>query len=126
MRKILPVLLVALILTGCAKYPSHYNAVGFVHSNDSSSAFMDFHSFDGDISFKLKIGERLKYSGKLGSGSATVYYDSDGTKKELFKINAGDEVESSIETPGGGSLYIIVETDEKCEDGEMKCEVEGN
>lgn len=123
MKKILPLILIVLILTGCSKYPSHYNAVGFVHSNDSSSEFMDFHSFDGSISFKLKAGEQLEYSGKLDIGSATVYYDCDGSKKELFEINSGEEVDSSVDTPGGGSLYIIVETGEKCEDGEMKFEV---
>ena len=39
-------------LAGCNKYHSKYKAVGFVHSNDSSSATMEFYTFEGRMVFR--------------------------------------------------------------------------
>ena len=96
MKKALSFMVAVLLfsLAGCGKYSSKYNAVGFVHSNQSTSAFMSFYSFEGRMVFQLKsTGEGdLKYSAELESGSATVYYDFYGTKEELFSVNSGNEV----------------------------------
>ena len=72
-----------LSLAGCSKYSPKYKAVGFVHSNDSSSAYMNFYSFEGRMVFRLNSpGEgAVKYSAKLESGTATVYYDYLGTSR---------------------------------------------
>lgn len=115
-----------LSLVGCSKYPSKYKAVGFVHSNESSSAFMDFYSFDGRIAFKLKsTGEGdLKYSAKLESGSATVYYDFYGTKTELFSISSGDEINSHGGYIEAGTVYVIVETNGECQNGNFRFSLE--
>ena len=125
MKKALSFIVAALMilsLAGCSKYSSKYKAVGFVHSNESMSAFMSFYSFDGQMVFKLKsAGEGdLKYSAKLESGNATVYYDYLGTKSELFSISSGDETDSHggyIET---GTVYIIVETNGECRNGQFQ------
>ena len=99
MKKIFILALSALLLislAGCGKYSSSYKAVAFVHSNESDSAFMSFSSFEGRMVFKLKSSAEgdLKYTAKLESGSATVYYDFYGTKDELFKISGGEEIDS--------------------------------
>lgn len=47
-------LIILLLLTGCGKYSSSYKAIGFVHSNSSTSAKMSFYSLDGTMVFKLK------------------------------------------------------------------------
>lgn len=78
MKRIIPLLVSAamlLCLSGCGRYSSSYKAIGFVHSNESNSAFMSFHSFEGRMVFKLKSdGEgELKYSAKLEDGKASVY-----------------------------------------------------
>ena len=121
-------LICVICLSGCSKYISKYNAVGFVHSNDYSSAFMNFQSFEGTIVYTLNPGNdsegELKYSGKLETGNATVYYDCDGTKKELFSISSDGEVDSSIPDPGNKTVYVIVETDGKCENGDFKFELD--
>ena len=65
----------AVCLTGCGQYVSSYKAVGFVHSNESKSAFMDFYEFEGRMVFRLNnIGAagRLTYSAKLESGEISV------------------------------------------------------
>ena len=116
-----------LCLTGCGRYSSHYIATALIQSNDSNSAFMDFYHFKGTIVFKLKIDKHstgtINYSAKLSSGSITVYYDSDGTKKEWFSLHNGESVESSLEGLNKGKVYIIIESDGQCENGELNFKV---
>ena len=118
---IITVCLILLSMAGCGKYTSKYKAVGFVHSNESSAAFMSFYSFDGKMVFKLKsTGEGdLKYSAKLESGTAVVYYDYYGTKTELFSVNSGDEMESHGGYFEAGTVYVIVETSTECKNGDF-------
>ena len=125
MKKIAVLLVSALLLislTGCGKYVMSYKAVGFVHSNKTDSAFMNFYSFEGRMVFKLKSpGEGdVKYTAKLEFGKATVYYDFYGTKQELFSISGGEEVDSHSGYVESGTVYIIVETDGKCENGDFQ------
>ena len=119
----LTVLVITLLsLTGCSTYKSHYKAVGFVHSNESASSYMSFYSFDGRMVFKMKsTGEGdLTYSAKLESGSATVYYDYYGTKTELFSVSAGEEISSHGGYVEAGTVYVIVETDGECKNGDFQ------
>ena len=108
-------------LTGCGKYSSSYKAVAFVHSNETDSAFMSFYSFEGRMIFKLKSSAEgdLKYTAKLESGNAAVYYDFYGTKQELFSISAGEEIDSHGGYIESGTVYIIVETDGSCQNEEF-------
>ena len=132
MRKILLLFAaaaLALSLAGCGRYVSHYHAIGFVHSNESDSAFMSFYSFDGSMVFKLKnrndSGGQLEASAKLESGSAAVYVDDNGTKRELCVVGAGDDVETAAVLSGRGTVYVIVETDGKCMNGDFRFDVSG-
>ena len=112
-----------LVLSGCGKYVSNHSATGFVHTNSSKAANMSFSSFRGSQTFTMQVdaeaGGQIRYSASLEEGAATVYYDTDGTKKELFSIKAGE----SIDAAGGelvkGKLYVIVETTENCKKGEF-------
>ena len=113
-----------LCLTGCSgKYASLYNAIGCVHSNTARSAFLNFAIFEGRMAFTLKSSGQLKASAKLGTGSAVVYYD-DGEKKELFSLGAGEELDSVFGPFANETVYIIVETSEKCQDGEFRFDME--
>jgi len=125
MKKIVILLvsaMLALFLAGCGKYVSSYKALGFVHSNKSDSAYMSFASFEGRMVFRLKSsGEGdLKYSARLESGSAVVYYDFYGDKQELFSISGGEEADSRGGYVEAGTVYIIVETDGSCQNGEFR------
>ena len=107
-------------LSGCGKYTSHYNATAFVHSNESDSAFMSFWKFEGTMVFKLKCksaDEALAWSAKLETGSATIFYDCGDGKTELCALNAGDDLQDVLDELTPGTVYIIVETDGKCETG---------
>ncbi len=117
----------ALCMGGCSKYVSKYSAVGFVHSNTSKSAFMTFYEFGGTMAFRLKCGGssgHIKSTAKLESGSITVYYDSDGTKTEWFTLGGGEETEMTGGPFGDGTVYVIVETDGKCMNGDLRFNVE--
>ena len=117
------VVLGAFILGGCAKYPSSHNASGFVHTNRSKTADMTFSSFSGSQTFTMQAdggeGGQISYSARLESGEATVYYDSDGTKKELFSVRAGENVDAAGGELKKGTLYVIVETSGNCTNGEF-------
>lgn len=116
---------ILLSLAGCGKYTSHYKAVGFVHSNLPDSAFMSFYSFDGRMVFKLKSpGEGdIRYTAKLESGSVTVGYDYGGTRSELFSVKGGEELDSHGGYVESGTVYIVVETDGECRNGDLRFEV---
>ena len=123
-----------LALTACDKYVSSWSATGFVHSNTSDSAFMSFWKFKGTMVLKLKCKdstkEILKYKGNLNNedeeenGTINVYYDIDGTKKELFSLKNGENVEASLDKLNEGTVYIIVETDGRCENGALEFNIE--
>ena len=124
---VLALILFALCLSGCSKYKSKYKAVGFVHSNTSGSAFMTFYEFDGTMVFKLQnrkgMEGQVEYSAKLETGNAAVYYDLGGTKTELFSIREGEEVSSTLGLKGSGTVYMIVQTDGKCQNGEFRFDI---
>ncbi len=114
-------LMILLFPTGCTTYSSSYKAIGFVHSNTSDHAEMSFYSFEGKMVFRLKsAGEGdLKFKANLESGTATVYYDYNGIKSELFSIGPGEELDSHGGYVESGTVYIIVETDGKCMNGDF-------
>lgn len=112
-------------LCGCGKYSSHYNAVGFVHSNESKSAFMNFYEFEGRMVFRLKNtgGGRIDFSAKLESGDAVIYYDCGEGKKEMVSAHPSCDFKSSTPPLKSGTVYIIVETDGKCRNGGFNFEI---
>lgn len=131
-RKIL-VLIVAVmmgvLLTGCSRYTSSYKATILVTTNHSGEASMSFSTFSGTKVFKIKSGNDenvLKCHARLSEGSATVYYDYDGTKRELCTLNSGEEFDESIEIDSNSTIYIIVETNGTAEEGRFEFEVDSS
>ena len=119
--------ILSLCLSGCAKYTSPYSATAFVHSNESDAAFMNFWKFEGRMVFKLKCkdaDETLAWSAKLATGSAAVYYDCGDGKTELCAVSAGDETQSVLEGLKPGTVYVIVEADGHCENGDFHFDIQ--
>ena len=119
-------LTVLLTFGGCGGYASHYKAVGFVHSNETESAFMSFYEFEGTMVFKLKNkdGGALEYSAKLGSGEAEISYDCGNGKTSLSPVKQGDEPAGTTDPLPAGIVYIIIETDGKCGNGDFRFEID--
>lgn len=117
---------ILVLLTSCGKYTSSYKAVGFVHSNGPSSAFMNFYSFEGVMVFSC-TGKRegdISFSARLESGSADIYYDYNGQKNLLFSISGGDEISSDGGYFEKGPVFIIVETNGQCMNGDFKFDLQ--
>ena len=127
MKKLLPVLIFVAVclvcLAGCVKYTSHYSALMMISTNTPKEASVDFSSLKGSKVFKLKSDGVLNYSGKLGTGNATVFYDYNGTKMELFSISSGQEVGPASIKVSPGTVYVIVQTDGRCGDGHFSFDV---
>lgn len=113
-------------LTGCSGYVSSFRATVLITTSTSSSASVEFSTLTGTKVQQMKTkedGATLEYSGKLLEGSMTVYYDEDGTKKELFTIKGGENKEGSVVIGKKGKTYLILETDGKCETGKFTFEI---
>lgn len=127
MKKILPVFVLIVLclacLVGCSKYTSSYSALMLITTNTSKAGSIRFSSFTGTKVFKLQSSGQLNYSAELSGGNATVYYDSNGTKTELFKISSGQSVGPASISVTPGTVYVIVETDGKCESGNFSFDV---
>ena len=123
-QKVIALMMLAACVTlaGCSDYEDSYDAFCHVKSFTDDSAEISFGSFEGTEA--VKIGDDdggccLEYNAKLDKGSLTVYYDNDGTKKELFKLSSGEDIDSKLELDAG-PVNIIIETDEKCEEGSFE------
>ncbi|MCR4926049.1 MAG: hypothetical protein K5917_07150 [Clostridiales bacterium] len=131
MKRILSVLLIAVIIcfsfAGCTKYSSKYTALMMVSSNDSDSASLNFDSFVGTRVFKMKnksnSDKTLEYSGKIEGGNARVYYDNESEKTELFSLATDEQKNSSVTIKKKSTVYVIIEADSKCSNGEFKFEI---
>ena len=127
MKKILPILILVVLclvcLVGCGKYKSHYSALLMVSSNSSKEASVRFTNLFGTKVVKLKSDGVLNYSGKIGTGKATVFYDYNGTKQELFTLESGQEIGPASVKVTPGTVYVIIQTDGKCEEGQFSFDV---
>lgn len=123
-KKLLSLLLVLSLslLVGC----NSYKAIAFVRSKGPKSAWMSFYSFEGKMEYKFKAseGEVLNYSAELEEGSATVYYEYNGEKVELFSISSNESVSSTKKDLPQGKFVIIVLSDGKLTNGSFSFKVE--
>jgi len=133
MRKFIVLVISILLLLSCTmlsgcKYASHFTATILVQSNTSDSGFMRFDSFTGTYVFKFKCTDEssgtLNYNAKLNAGNLKVYYDNGSEKKELFTLSSNETIGSSIDSLKEGTVYVIVETDGKCENGDLQFSLE--
>lgn len=113
--------LMALALTGCAKYRSSCTTIMSTESRDSYFDIYTFYRFEGTKVIELKNEDEsdLKYKASLTEGNINVYYDFGDGKKELFTIKSGETVNNKI-TCQAKSIYLIIEASETCETGNFE------
>lgn len=120
-------LILALGLSGCGEYTSSYKAIAFIHSNEPKSAFMTFGEFEGRMVFRLNNRDggagSINYSAFLESGSADVMISIGGKESSLFSIGSGESISADAGV-GPGTVYIIVETEGKCVNGDLRFALE--
>lgn len=132
MKKVVSVIAVAVMIVLCFtlsacgnKYSSKYSATLLVQTNLSTEGSVSFGSFKGTnvIKFKKRGSEEvyITYVASLGEGKINVYYDYNDEKLNLFDISTNGNLEGRTETfSGDKTVYIIIESDGKCEDGRFE------
>ena len=116
-------LVLCFTLSACGnKYVSRYNAMLMVRTNTSNNASVSFDSFSGTYVIVLKNNSAdevfITYEATLEEGNIKVYYDFDDEKLNLFEIETNGSVDGETETfTGNKTIYIIIESDGKCNDG---------
>ncbi len=93
-----------------------------VRENTSNKASVSFDSFSGIYVIILKNNGAdevyIAYEATLGEGNIKVSYDYNDEKLNLFEIKTNGSVDSKTETfTGNKTIYIIIESDGKCNDG---------
>ncbi len=115
-------LVLCLALSACGKYVSHYSAMLMVKTNTSHKASVSFDTFSGTCVLHLKNNDTdevfITYEATLGQGNIKVYYDFNEEKLNFFEIETDGSVEGRTETfTGNKTIYIIIESDGKCNEG---------
>ena len=116
-------LILCFALSACGNgYSSHYSSGVMTTTNSPSQASVSFDSFSGTYVMKLKNNGAdevfISYDASLGDGNIKVYYDFNDEKLNLFEIGADGSIEGKTETfTGNKTIYIIIESDGKCNSG---------
>ncbi len=122
------VIVLTVIRSGGIRYRSSFTATMMVTTNTSKTMKLSFSTFRGTkvgtLRNKSDAEVQLRFKGKLESGTLSVYYDCDGSKKKLFDLHAGEQVDSVGARIPKGKVTIIVETDGKCEEGKIEVSIE--
>ena len=115
-----------LSLTGCEG--DSWVATIMSESTTKDSSTISFSTFKGKKSVKIKYDGKsegiLKATCSLEKGDMTVYYEKDGVKKEWFTMSSGDEITETVNIPEKGTVKVIFECDEKCEEGDLQFEID--
>lgn len=115
-------------LTSCSIYSSHYSATMLVQSNTSQRASVSFSTLDGRMVFKMKSkadsAGLMNFTASLGEGHLTVKVDCPQAKADLLDLFSGDSYSGQLDDIGAGTVYVIIETDGKCHDGNFNFTLE--
>ena len=123
-------LILSFTLCACgSRYVSNYSASSMKEKNTSNNASVSFGSFSGTYVMKL-VGNGadeafITYEETLEEGNIKVYYDVNDEKLTLFEIETDGSVEGKTETfTGNQTIYIIIESDGKCNAGSFSFALE--
>ncbi len=113
----------SLSLCACSKYQSHFLATGFVHSQSSTHAFMNFYRFKGRMVFSFtgdeERPEELICTGHVKEGTIRVCFDRGEGLVEAFSLSSEKEpLRMSFDLPGE-KMYIVVEAEDTAQNGEL-------
>lgn len=122
-------LILCFTLSSCgSKYVSKYSATMMVRTNTSNKATVSFGSFEGTYVTKLQnkgADAFITYDATLGEGNIKVYYDFNDEKLSLFEIGTDGSKTGKTETfTGNKTIYIIIESDSKCNEGSFSFNLE--
>ena len=133
MKKISFLLLLVLTLVmfcSCAGYVNNYSATILITSCQGDEASMEFDTFKGTYNFKLKgkndSDHTLDCEASLAEGEMKVYIGVGGEKELLFTVKDGESYNDTIilsdKYDNERVVYIILESTDKCVDGDFEFE----
>lgn len=123
-------ILTLLMLCSCQGYVNNYSATVLITSCHGNEASMKFGTFKGTYNFKLKRDDvpehTLDFEGSLAEGNMNVYVGVDGEKELLLTAKGGEFYDETIVLDelydNEKTIYVIIETIGKCEDGDFEFE----
>ena len=136
MKRIAGVIIAAATLVLCfalcacgSGYISNYSSRTMTTTSTSTRATVSFDGFSGTYVMKLnsKGGDEvlISYDATLQEGTIKAYYDFNGEKLNLFEIGTNGSVEGKTEAfTGNKTIYVIIESDGKCNEGNFSFALE--
>ena len=126
---LLALILTLLMLCSCGGYVKSYSATLLITSQINNEASMKFDTFKGTYNFKFRTNEAaehtLEIEASLGEGEMNIYIGA-GDEKELLRTVKGgescDETISLDKYADEKSIYVILESNGKCVDGDFEFE----
>ena len=126
---IFALLLALAMLCSCSGYVKSYSATILITSQINNEASMEFHTFKGTYNFKFRNDDAaehtLEIEASLGEGEMNIYIGA-GDEKELLRTVKGgescDETISLDKYADEKSIYVILESNGKCVDGDFEFE----
>ena len=118
------------MLCSCEGYIKSYAATILITSCQDDEASMRFGTFQGTYNFKLRrdgdICHTLDLEASLTEGEMNVYIGVDGEKELLRTIKGGESCDETIplddKYDDEKTIYIILESTDKCVDGDFEFE----
>ena len=118
------------MLCSCGGYVKSYAATILITSGHGDEASMKFDTFKGSYNFKLKrdgaAEHTLDLDASLGEGEMNVYIGVGGEKELLLTVKGGESYDETItlaeKYDTEKTIYIILESEEKCIDGDFAFE----
>ena len=127
---LLTLILILFILCSCGGYVKSYSATILITSRQGDDADMEFDTFQGTYSFKLRregVAEHtLDFEGALAEGQMDVYIGVDGEKELLHTVKGGESYNKTIaldtKYDNEKTVYILLESTGKCVNGDFEFE----
>ena len=127
---VLALILALFMLCSCGGYVNSYSAFLLITSSHGDEASMEFDTFKGSYNFKLKRDgnpeHTLDLDASLGEGEMNVYIGVGGEKELLLTVKGGESYDETItlaeKYDNEKTIYIILESQEKCTDGDFEFE----
>ena len=126
----LVLLLTLFMLCSCGGYVKNYSATILITSCQGDEASMAFDTFNGTYHFKLRrdgaAAHTVDCETSLSAGEINIYIGVDGEKELLRTVKGGESYNETItlddKYDNEKSIYIILESADKCVDGDFKFE----
>lgn len=123
-------LLTVIMLCSCGGYIKNYSATVMLTSCSGDEASIKFGTFKGTDNFKLTRDGRTEHSldfeGSLAEGEMNIFIGVDGEKELLLTVKGGESYDKTImladKYDNERTVYIILETADKCVGGDFEFE----